>query len=207
MKKITLIVGLLGLICFANKSYGAKKDSLKVKLSIGAIGGFAQNSSWSGDLFGGIIIPIKSIKLEANLGYSVFGNKTSYRGVNDVQFVSHGLFLDGNFYIIDGLYIGLKFALNFNWVNKESQKLFDDYPDIDSPTFFPGKAIYGQIGYYLPIGDILGLKFQAQAGLHNYKITEGWFLIDNTDSYLRDDRIELHAEFLYRLSVGLVFKL
>ena len=199
MKNRILIICLLGAIFLANNSFGSDK------FSIGATGGLSQNNSLSGDLY----ISYKLKKLEVNSGYSVFGNKASYRGVNDLQFISHGMFAQGNYYLIGGLYGGLRFAFNLNWVDKGSQKLFDNYQNIDSPTFFSGNAVYGQIGYYQQLGKIIGIKLQTQIGVHSYKIAQGWLLTNNSGSAVTDAQfgIERHSDFLYNLSLGLVFKL
>jgi len=83
------------------------------------------------------------------------------------------------------------------------------FTQIDSPTFFSGISGYGHLGYHLPIGQHIGIKLQGQIGLHNYKIAQGWLLIDNSSSDVRSAQfgIERHARFLYNLSIGLVFKL
>ena len=206
MKKIILFC-LVGLMFFNNKSFCSDKD----KFSIGLTGGMSQNKSFSGDLYLGTTLSLYSEKLknlEVNTGYSFFSNKTSYRGINNLQFKSHGLFTEGNYYFTEGLYGGLRFAINFNWIDKESQKLFDNQPDIDSPTFFIGTAAYGHIGYYKPMGKNVGIKMQAQIGLHSHKVTQGW-QIGTSDNPIREAQrgIENHIEFLYNLSIGIVFKL
>jgi len=59
------------------------------------------------------------------------------------------------------------------------------------------------------MGDTFGIKLQGQIGLHNYKIAQGYLLIDNSSSDLRNVQhgIERHAELLYNLSIGLTFRL
>ena len=204
MKYMRLTLCLLLLILFANKSLCAERDARGKRFSIGVTGGIAQNNSFSGDLYGAL----RFKKNDLNFGYLHFGNKTSYRGVSDLHFKSHGLFVEGNHYLIGGLYGGLRFAINFNWVNKESQKLFENKPNINSPTFFSGIAGYGQIGYCQPIGGTFSIKFQTQIGLHNYRISQGWFLIDTSNDDFNNERlgVERHAELLYNLSIGLLFR-
>lgn len=200
---------LFGLIYCVNNSFCAEPDSIKTTFSVGITGGLSQNNSFFGDVYGGVkLVPI-SKNIDVNVGYSVFSNKTSYRGVDNLLFTSHGLFVEGNYFLIGGLYGGLRFSVNFNWIDPDSQKQFEYYPNIDSPTFFSGIAGYGQVGYYHPIKKFIGIKLQLQIGLHNYKISEGWLLYDNSSSDIRNMQfgIERHAEFLYNLGVGFVFKL
>lgn len=211
MKNIVLLFYLFGLILFVNKSYCAERDTTKIKFLIGVTGGLSQNNFLSGDLYCGVSIPLKSNRVEVNFGYSHFSNKATYRKVKDLQFKSHGLFIEGNYQINSGLYVGVKAAFNLNWVDENSQKLFDNYSDIKAPILFSGKAYYGQIGYYYPIGTIIGIKGHFQAGLHNYRIGEGrhWQIFNNSDSSFRDSQfgIEWRIGFLYNLSIGLIIKL
>lgn len=197
------------MIGFTNAAFGFGNDSTKVRVLIGAAGGLSQHRSFSGDVYGGVILPLKSKKVNANIGYTYFQNSTSYSQVNDLKFSSHGLFLEGNFYLMKGFYAGLKLSVNLNLVDKTSQQKFDIYPDTDSPTFFGGTAGYLNLGYHKSIVDKIGIKLQGQIGLHNYKISENWLLIDNTDDDFRDEEfgIESHAEFLYNFSIGFTYQL
>jgi hypothetical protein len=207
--KNTLLICLLGLTMFSNSSFGSDSERTSRRGALGVTGGLSQHGSFSGDIYGGANVPINKINIEVNGGYSYFKNSTDYQGVKDLQFDSHGLFVEGNYFIDRGLYCGIRFALNFNWVDKVSQEKFDNFPDVDSPTFFSGIAGYGHLGYYQLIGKNIGLKLQGQIGLHNYKISEGWLLVNNSDDDIRNEQfgIERHAEVLYSLSVGLVFRL
>ncbi len=207
--KIKLLICITGIIFFSNSLSASDADSTKMRMALGVNGGISQNNSLSGDIYGGVVIPINKNRLETNFGYSFFKNITDYGGVKELQFSSHGLFLEGNYYFTEGFYGGARFAINFNWVDKESQEKFEIYPDTDSPTFFSGIAGYGHLGYHLSIGEKFGIKLQGQIGLHNYKIAEGWLLIDNSSSDVRNAQfgIERHAELLYNLSIGLTFKL
>ena len=203
--KHRLLIIAIGLISFLNN--GIASDLEKSRM-IGLNGGLSQNNFISGDLYVGMALPFEQQNVEVNLGYSFFRNKTEYQGVRDLKFNSHGLFLEGNYFIIHGLYGGVRFALNFNQVDKSSQAKFDDYSIVDSPTFFTGIAGYGQIGYRQPISNKLSLKVQGQVGIHNYKIAEGYILIDNSSYDPRDAQygIETHADFLYNLSLGLAYR-
>jgi hypothetical protein len=207
--KNRFLLCLVGLIISSITLFASDNGNTNRRINLGVTGGLSQCSSLSGDVYGGVILPFNPNKTEINFGYTYFKNSTDYSGVKDLEFNSHGLFIEGNYYLIKGLYGGLKFAINFNWVDNQSQKKFEAYPDIDSPTFFPGIAGYGHVGYYLPMGDTFGIKLQGQIGLHNYKIAQGCLLIDNSSSDLRNVQhgIERHAELLYNLSIGLTFRL
>jgi len=199
----------LGLIMISTALSASVTDSTRSNMTLGITAGLAQNTSFSADVFVESILPIHSHIIGVRFGYLHFKNTTEYSGVKDLEFSSHGLFTEGNYYFTDVFYGGLRFALNFNWVAGESQKKFDDVPDIDSPTFFTGIAGYMHLGYHQPIGKNIGIKFQAQIGLHNYKIAQGWLLIDNSSDEIRNAQlgIEEHAAFLYNLSVGFTYKL
>jgi len=177
--------------------------------AVGATGGISQKSYFSGDLYGGIILPVGKTSFEANVGYTTFANETSYQGVQELKFNSHGIFLEGNYYMIKGLYCGLRLALNFNNVTKDSQAKFKNYSDLDSPTTFFGKAVYGQIGYYQSLGERFGLRIQGQLGFHDYKISQGWIISSDSSSSLRDEQygIERHGDFLHNISIGLILNL
>jgi hypothetical protein len=207
--KIKIFYLLTVLIIFSNLLYAIEANSTESRIALGLSGGVSQDKSFSGEIYGGATIPEISNKLEANIGYLFFTNKTEYVGVNELEFSSHGLFIEGNYYFINGFYGGVRFALNFNWVDKESQEKFETYPDTDSPTFFTGNAIYGHFGYNLPISERVGIKLQGQIGLHNYQITEGWILIEtSSDDFSKSEMgIESNADLLYNLSIGLNYRL
>ncbi len=200
---------LTGLLILANASFASATDKQNVRIILGFTGGVSQQNSLSGDIYGGIIMPVDKSKIELNCGYSFFKNNTNYSRIEDLEFSSHGLFMEGNYYIIDKLYGGLRFAVNFNWINKESQQKFNKYPDIDSPTFFSGLAGYAHLGYHQPITKKIGVKLQGQMGIHNYKIAEGSVLIDNSSSDIINLQfgIERHTELLYNVSISLTFKI
>ena len=79
-------------------------------------------------------MPVRKKFFEANAGNTTFVNETSYQGIQDLKFNSHGIFLEGNYFMIKGLYCGLRLAFNLNHVTKDSQAKFDVYTNIDSPT-------------------------------------------------------------------------
>jgi hypothetical protein len=203
-----LFICILGLIMISTALSASVTDSTKNNVTLGISAGLAQNTSFSADVFVESILPIHSHNFGMSFGYLHFKNTTDYSGVKDLEFSSHGLFTEGNYYFSDAFYGGLRFALNFNWVVGESQKKFDDVPDIDSPTFFTGIAGYMHLGYHQPIGKNIGIKLQGQIGLHNYKIAQGWLLVDNSSDDIRNAQfgIEKHAAFLYNLNVGFTYK-
>lgn len=200
---------LTGLIMISTAIFGSVTDSTDNRMSLGITAGLSQNTSFSGDISVEGKIPIHSHKIGVAFGYLHFQNTTDYSGVKDLEFSSHGIFSEGNYYFTERLYGGLRLALNFNWVAGESQKKFDTFPDKDSPTFFTGISKYLHLGYHLPIGKNIGIKLQGQIGLHNYKIAEGWLLINNSGNEIRNAQsgIEQHLEFLYNLSAGFTLKL
>ena len=183
-------------------------DSKKT-FAVGLTGGLSQKNYYSGDLYGGIVLPAGKTSFEANVGYTSFANETSYQGIHDLKFNSHGVFMEGNYFMIKGLYCGLRLALNLNHVTKASQAKFDNYSNIKSPTTFFGQAVYGQVGYYQSLGERFGIKIQGQIGFHNYKISQGWMISSGSDSSLRDEQhgIERHGDFLHNISIGLVLNL
>jgi len=205
--KHKLLISLILLIYVAS-SFAANADSTSSKISIGLTGGLSQNWSNSIDIYGGSVITIRSKKLEVNCGYTHFKNITDYQSVSELEFSSHGVFAESNIYFTEGFFAGLRYAVNFNWVDKLSQEKFEAIPETDAPTFFSGTAGYGQLGYHQQLGRI-GIKVQGQIGIHNYKIAEGWLLIDSSSSDVINSQlgIERHSQLLYNLSVGLTFKL
>ena len=205
MKK-KLLIGLIGMMLFFTD--GIASDSKK-SFAVGLTGGLSQKNYYSGDVYGGLVLPVGKTFFEANAGYTTFVNETSYQAIQDLKFNSHGIFIEGNYFMIKGLYCGLRLAFNLNHVTKDSQAKFDVYPNIDPPTTFFGEAVYGQIGYYQPLGEKLGIKIQGQIGFHNYKITQGWQISSGSGSSLRDEQygIERHGDLLHNLSIGLVINL
>jgi len=207
--KIIFLFCYIGFAFPPNTLFGSDLDSTKTGMSFGVTGGVSQHNSLSADVYVISVIQIFSNSIEGNYGYTYFKNKTSYSGVKDLYFNSHGLFIEGNYYLSKSFFIGTRFVVNFNFVDAKSQNNFKKYSNLDSPTYFSGLAGYGQIGYLHQIGEIFCIKLQGQFGLHAYKITEDWLLIDNSSSELRDAQngIENHSDFLYNISIGLTVQL
>lgn len=206
-----LVICLMVLTLYSLPIYGSNQDSTEYKYSLGMSGGLAQHNTFSSDFYGGVSIPINSTYVEINFGYLYFESNTDYAEIQDLEFNSHGLFLEGNYYLIKGFYTGLRFAVNFNWVDKESQKKFDNLPNIDSPDFFLGRSLFGHVGYRFSLGNRFFLKFQGQIGLHNYKIAEGNFWQIGSDSNRPNQEIEEGIEtklhLLHNISLRLTYNL
>ena len=208
--KYRLVICIAGFLLSAITLFGASSDSTNNRFILGFTGGFSQNSSLSGDVYGGVIKPLNNGNVEANFGYTYFNNKTSYRGVDDIYFNSHGIFVEGNYYFTQGLYGGVKFALNFNWVDEESQEKFNNVSFLDSPEFFIGQILNFQSGYLLKLNDNFFLRLQGQIGLHSFEIAEGeYWQLGGTDSPIMRERFKVQdkLQLMYNLSLGLTFRI
>lgn len=197
---IILIFSSVSILSFGN-------DSLTIKPVLGITGGIAQTISFSGSIYGGIMLPYRDSKVEVTTGYSYFSNKTQFYHFNDIHYYSHDLYIECNYYFINNLYAGINLGTSFNFVDSDSQKKFDNYnTDIVAPVFFMGYYGLGNFGYLHQIGKSLNLKIQAQMGLHAYQIIEGWMFSTDSDSrYLDYIYSEAHIEVLYNLSLGLLY--
>ena len=207
--KIFITIGILAISIKANCS---NFDNLQNKFHFGLIGGFSQSSSLSGDFLGGLIFPLDSNKIELNIGYSYFKNKTNFDNVKDLWYYSHGVFSDFNFFFVSNIYIGARLSANMNFVDKESQNMYDEISPKKPPTYFTGIASYAQIGFIQPIGKRINFRLQGQIGIQNYRIATGALYFSNSSSPIPDSIKDRYAEeqqskFLYNLSLGLMIKL
>lgn len=207
MRKTGILV-LIGLFIFITNGNCSGSDSLQIRFHFGANGGINQNNSSCGDVFGGLIIPYNSKRIEANLGYTYFKNTTNFDKVKDLLYRSHGVFGEANYFFDKNIYAGVRFSLNMNFVDKESQNKYDLVSNRNPPTYFTGIAEFGQLGYNQPIGQRVNLRLQGQIGLQNYRIATGALYFSNmdlptTDRYTEEKQLKL----LCNLTLGLIVKL
>ncbi len=211
MNKLRIFV-IIGMFVITIKAYCSDSDSLQSKFHFGLTGGFSQSSSLSGDFFGGLIFPLNSNRIESNIGYSYFKNKTDFDNVIDLWYYSHGVFGEANFFLISNVYAGARLSVNMNFVDKESQNMYDKISPKDPPTYFTGIAGFGQLGFIQPVGKRINFRLQGQIGIQNYRIATGALYFSNSNSPIPDNMKDKYAEekqskFLYNLSLGLIIKL
>ncbi len=207
MKKFGIVV-LIVLFAFTTNGNCAITDSLQNKLHFGINGGINRNNYLSGDIFGGVIIPINSEKIEANIGYANFKNKTDFDNVKDLLYISHGIFGEANYFINKNIFVGTRLSLNMNFVDNESQNKYDLVSNRNPPTYFTGIGYFGQLGYNQAIGQRVNFRLQGQIGLQNYKMATGALYFSNmnspsTDRYTEENQVKL----LCNLTLGLIVKL
>jgi hypothetical protein len=206
MSKIRVLI-VIGLFFFSFYGYCIDPIISTKKFHFGLTGGFSQNSSMSGDIFGGYIFTLNSTKSEANFGYTYFDNTTNFDNVKDIVYSSHGLFGEFNYYMTPKIYTGARFAINMNFVDEESQRKYEQNSIKDPPIYFNGKAILGQIGYNQKLIKNSSLRVQGQLGVHNYQMETGavYFSNDHSpvpaqfkDKYAK----ELQLKLLFNLSAS-----
>ena len=201
---------LIALCAFAIKGVCSGLDSLQYKFHFGLSGGLSQNNSLSGDIYGGMVIPLNSYIIETNFGYTYFKNTTDFDNVKDLLYYSHGIFGEANYFLTSHFYGGVRVSLNMNFVDKASQKKYDEASTRNPPTYFTGIAGFGQLGYNLPIGRKINLRLQGQVGVQNFHIATGALYFSNSNPPFNiSDRYteEKQSKLLYNLSVGLIVKL
>lgn len=201
---------LIAFCTFTIKGVCSSSDSVQSKFHFGFTGGFSQNNSLSGDMYGGMIIPLYSFKIETNFGYTYFNNTTDFDNVKDLLYYSHGVFCEANYFLTSNFYGGVRVSINMNFVDKISQNKYDDVSARNPPTYFTGIAGFGQLGYNLPIGKKINFRLQGQAGIQNYHIATGalYFSSSNGPFNISDEYTEeKQSKFLYNFSVGLLVKL
>ena len=207
MKKNGIVL-LIVLFAFTTNGNCASPDSLQNKLHFGVNGGININNSLSGDIFGGLIIPNNSEKIEANFGYTYFKNTTDFDNVKNLLYLSHGIFGEANYFLNKSVFVGARLSLNMNFVDKESQNKYDLISNRNPPTYFTGIAGFGQLGYNQPIGQRINLRLQGQIGLQNYTIATGALYFSNMDFPTTDIYTEeKQAKLLCNLTLGLIVKL
>lgn len=140
MRKIRVLI-VFGVFLFKINGYCIDSISSMKKFHVGLTGGLSQNSSMSGDIFGGYIFTLNSTRGEANFGYTYFDNTTNFDNVKDIAYSSHGLFGEFNYYLTTKIYTGARFSVNMNFVDEESQRKYEQNSIKDPPIYFNGKAI------------------------------------------------------------------
>ena len=208
MSKIRVLI-VFGLFLFDINGYCIEPISSQKKFLVGLTGGLSQNTSLSGDIYGGYIFTLNSTRCEVNLGYTYFDNTTNFDSVNDLVYSSHGLFSAFNYYLTSKIYAGVRFSINMNFVDEKSQIKYEQYSIKDPPIYFTGEAILGQIGYNQMLLKNLSFRLQGQFGIHNYQMETGAVYFSNDNSPVPDkfkDKYakELQLKFLYNLSAGFV---
>jgi hypothetical protein len=177
---------------------------------LAAFGGLGQKSSFNKSVTFKVEIPINASRIVVDFGYINFKNSTSYLNEGGLKYNSQGFFLGSNYFITKNVYIGGRLGLDLNWVDDESQKKFDKYTDIDSPSFFLGKTIILLIGYEYKLSNSFSINFEPHLGLHNFDISEGsyWQLGgSDTREYVNSEEvIETNLHLLYSLNLGILYR-
>lgn len=177
----------------------SKQDSLKNSAIIIGINAGMESSVRTAELFAGKQFTTLKTKIETNIGYN-------YRVVYDqnylgfMNYYSHNLFAEANYFFTKRFYGGLRFAVNYNKVTDESAKNIASYNTLLSPTFY-GFSGYTKLGYFQPIGKHFGIRLQAQWGMQYFQLKYIPFWYNSTEK--TDD------EYLFSggLTLGLCYKL
>jgi hypothetical protein len=131
----------------------------------------------------------------------------SYKGIG---YDSHGLSLELDYYFTKRSFVGIKYGSTFNWVTTQSQHdFFRNNVNVAPPIFFSGSVVASKFGYVIPISKSVGLKAQAELGLHAYNVIDGWELSSSGsyNSYGQEGWAEPHLDLLYELNIGMYFQL
>jgi hypothetical protein len=206
-----IFICFLGLTFISFTLIGSNNRNEKTKIALGLTGGLSQYNTLSGEIYCGGIIPINSNNFEINIGYNQFNGKTNYKKISPLGYNAHGAFVEGNIILPSNIYLGLKLNYNLNWIDDNSQKIFDKTINVESPEFFAGKSGFSHVGYRLPLSNKFLMKFQGQIGFHNFKIAEGsyWQIGSGSNHPSQEAKagIETKLHLLYNLNVGLNYKL
>lgn len=177
----------------------SQQDSLKNSTFIIAMNAGMESGARTAELFAGKQFTTLKSKMETNIGYN-------YRVVYDqnylgfMNFYSHNLFVEANYFFAKRFYGGLRFAVNYNKVTDESAKDIAPYNTLLSPTFY-GFSSYTKLGYFQPIGKHFGIRLQAQWGMQYFKLKYIPFWYDSKET------TENEYIFSGGLTLGLCYKL
>ncbi len=209
MKRKFLVIIALVYITSAQGASLFDSISISKKPFLGFSVGITQQNAFMPSVYGGTKIFIQNYHFEALLSYAYFNNKSTFINHFDVEFNSHGLFCEVDYYFRKNCFLGVKYGSTFNWVTPQSQLSFSQIPNLTPPMFFGGNLFSSKIGYILPINQSIGLKAQAELGLHNYSLVEGWEIsTSNTPNpYQQNTKVVNHIDLLYNLNVGMYFQL
>lgn len=210
MKNLNLVIAFT-FILHTQIAHCLETSPAPNKIIFGVTGGVSQNSSLTGDIYGGYKFVNNDMQFETNLGYSFFQNSTKFDGFESIFYDSHGVFGEFNYFLTPGLFTGVRASINMNFVDGKSQDNYEQQSTKDAPTYFTGIALFGQIGYNVLCLRNLDFRLKAQLGLQNYLIGTGAIYISNDtspvpaefrDKYAR----ELQLKLLGNLSIGIIIK-
>jgi hypothetical protein len=159
------------------------------------------------DFSGGFRLPVKKTSFEGKVVYTYDNFKTHFLNVSSLEFFSHGLGINVNFYPFKGLYIGVGYITKLSWATPESKISFKEQSVKEAPEFFIGNLLSSQIGYRHFIKKKLSVNFQLLAGFHSYEIEEGWQLGSDDGIEEPSWAKEQHLDLLMNISVGLSYHL
>lgn len=186
-------------------TFSQNPDSTKSSININFGGNIGVGSQitpfW--DIYGGAIIPFDSAGYaEANIGYLSGTGTTSYGPVDDLEYNLRAVYLDANYHTSIGLFFGANIGFSFNSVEQEEQDKFERFTT-DSPSFFIGSVLQGNLGYSMQVNNRFALRFLGRAGIHNFEIAEGdyWQLGGTDPSFITED-LQINTELIYSITIG-----
>jgi hypothetical protein len=90
------------------------------------------------------------------------------------------MFAGCNVYLFKDVFVGLRWDLaSYNWLNQASKDKFTDRGKSYTPGPFMGMAFSFIAGFNANLADRWNMKVYWQAGMHNYKISNGSFTLWN----------------------------
>jgi hypothetical protein len=186
---------LISIILLAASGLYANSNDNQRKHHIGISSGINQYGYFTGDLFFGTN-PFRSSKnIEINAGYSYFCNHTDFDNFKGIIYSSHGLFCDANYFLLSNVFIGVRLAIDGNFVDEKSQNEYTSLIGKEPPLFFLGKTLLFNLGLNIPFEKNLNFRIIGQAGVHNYEIQTGW-QIGNSSSPIAEQIQDTHAKEL-----------
>ena len=192
--KIITTVIVCCIMMFATRLYANSIGDQKKNL-LGISSGINQYGYFSGDIYYGFYPTFLDKNIELNAGYSYFCNRTKFDNFDRIDYSSHGIFCEANYFLRPKVFAGVRLAIAGNFVDKKSQIQYTSLIGKDPPLFFLGKIILCNLGLNLPLWKNINFRIIGQAGVHNYTVQTGW-QIGNSSSPIPEQYRDTHAKEL-----------
>lgn len=169
MKKLTLLLVCLAIII--GNAYSQTKNPFKLNYDSkgGFNGGITYNAMPYANIYLGADFLLKNQSIiEVNYGLVFNANKTNYNTVNNIGYNNYGLFIEGNYVLKNGLYLGILFQKDLSYTYTIDRIKYKQQTNEELADWMNGNSILFQLGYRKEIKPRLGFRAQLQGGFRNY---------------------------------------
>jgi hypothetical protein len=133
------------------KSDGQDSSGTENYLGIGGMSGLNRFSNLVAYVYFSYPIRDMTFPGQVRTGYNYNYGKTDFDGVNNLEYISHGLKIDGNIFLAKNYYLGLGLGIQLNWVESSSRERYESLKPRDPPNYFTDYLASFQTGYNIKI--------------------------------------------------------